>query len=117
MRRLLAEELLPTVPEVPGVDVDAYVEQMLERFANPRIGHRLEQIAAGAEHKIPQRLLPSARELRAGREPVLIEHVVAAAGLRRHREARRRAQRVAQRPRGPRPWRRRRPARRSAPTR
>ncbi len=82
VRRLLAEELLPTVPEVPGIDVDAFVEQMLERFANPRIGHRLEQIAAGAEHKIPQRLLPSARELRAlGREPVLIERVVAAAGV------------------------------------
>ncbi len=83
VRRLLAEELVPTVPEVPGIDLDAFVEQMLERFANPRMGHRLEQIAAGAEHKIPQRLLPSARELRAsGREPVLIERVVAAAGVR-----------------------------------
>ena len=70
------------MPEVPGVDLEQYVEQMLDRFANPRIGHRLEQIAAGAEHKIPQRLLPSARELRAlGREPVLIERVVAAAGV------------------------------------
>jgi fructuronate reductase len=82
VRRLLAEELLPTVPDVPGIDLDAFVEQMLERFANPRMSHRLEQIAAGAEHKIPQRLLPSARELRAiGREPVLIERVVAAAGV------------------------------------
>ena len=50
---------------------------MLERFRNPRIEHRLEQIAAGAEHKIAQRLLPAAEELRAaGREPVLIERVV-----------------------------------------
>jgi fructuronate reductase len=82
VRRLLAEELLPTVPSVPGIDLDEFVEQMLERFANPRMGHRLGQIAAGAEHKIPQRLLPSARELRAsGREPVLIESVVAAAGV------------------------------------
>jgi fructuronate reductase len=82
VRRLLAEELVPTVPEVTGIDLDAFVELMLERFANPRIGHRLEQIAAGAEHKIPQRLLPSARELRAaGREPVLIDRVVAAAGV------------------------------------
>ena len=33
-----------------------YAETMLERFANPRIEHRLEQIAAGAEHKVRQRL-------------------------------------------------------------
>jgi fructuronate reductase len=82
VRRLLAEELVPTVPEVPGIDLDAFVKQMLERFANPRMGHRLAQIAVGAEHKIPQRLLPAARELRgSGREPVLIERVVAAAGV------------------------------------
>jgi fructuronate reductase len=75
VRRLLAEELIPTVP--PELDPHGYVETMLERFRNPRIEHRLEQIAAGAEHKIAQRLLPAADELRAaGREPVLINRVV-----------------------------------------
>ena len=74
VRRLLDEELLPTV-HAPGAE--AYVETMLERFANPRIEHRLEQIATGAEHKVAQRLLPAAEELRAaGREPELIERVV-----------------------------------------
>jgi fructuronate reductase len=72
VRRLLDEELLLTVDAPHG-----YVETMLERFRNPRIEHRLEQIAAGAEHKIAQRLLPAADELRAaGREPVLINRVV-----------------------------------------
>jgi fructuronate reductase len=72
IRRLLDEQLLRTV-DAP----DGYVETMLERFRNPRIEHRLEQIAAGAEHKIAQRLLPAAEELRAhGHEPVLINHVV-----------------------------------------
>jgi fructuronate reductase len=80
VRELIAEELLPTVPEVPGIDLGDYVEQMLERLANPRIEHRLETIASGARDKIPQRLLPPARELRAaGREPRRIERVVAAA--------------------------------------
>jgi fructuronate reductase len=78
VRRLLEDELIPTVPA--ELDPEAYVERMLERFRNPRIEHRLEQIAAGAEHKIAQRLLPAARELRAaGRQPELIERVVAAA--------------------------------------
>jgi fructuronate reductase len=78
VRRLLEEELIPTVPTEP--DPHAYVERMLERFRNPRIEHRLEQIATGAEHKVAQRLLPAADELRAaGHEPVLIERVVASA--------------------------------------
>jgi fructuronate reductase len=80
VERLLAEELVPTVPDTPGIDLDAFVAQMLERFANPRIEHRLSQIATGAEHKIPQRFHAPAAELRAaGREPVLIEQVLAAA--------------------------------------
>jgi fructuronate reductase len=82
VERLIAEELRPTLPPVPAIDVDAFVAQMFERFANPRIRHRLQQIATGAEDKIPLRLLAPARELRAaGREPVLIERVVAAAGV------------------------------------
>jgi fructuronate reductase len=81
VERLIAEELRPTLPEVPEIDLDAFIAQMLERFANPRMHHRLAQIATGAEHKIPLRLLAPARELRAaGREPVLIERVVSAAG-------------------------------------
>jgi fructuronate reductase len=80
LRRLLDEELFPTVPPVPGIDLGVFVEEMLERFANPRIGHALAKIAAGAEHKIPQRFGAPAAELRAaGREPVLINRVIEAA--------------------------------------
>jgi fructuronate reductase len=72
IRRLLDEELLLTV-DAP----DGYVETMLERMRNPRIEHRLEQIATGAEHKIAQRLIPAAEELEAaGREPRLINEIV-----------------------------------------
>lgn len=72
IRRLLDEELLPTVSAPDG-----YVDTMLERMRNPRIEHRLDQIATGAEHKIAQRLIPAADELRAaGREPRLINQVV-----------------------------------------
>ena len=67
---------------MPEIDLDAFVAQMFERFANPRIHHRLQQIATGAEHKIPLRFIAPAQELRAaGRDPVLIERVIAAAGV------------------------------------
>ena len=73
VRRLLNEELIPTLSQDPG----DYVERMLERFRNPRIAHPLRQIANQAEHKIAQRLIPPAEELRAaGREPALINQVV-----------------------------------------
>ena len=45
---LLAEELEPTVGEVPGIDVAEYQASLFERWANPRIAHRLAQIATGA---------------------------------------------------------------------
>ncbi len=78
---LLAKELAPTVGEVPGIDLGDYQASLFERWANPRIAHRLEQIATGAEQKLALRLVPPARELRAqGREPARIERVIAAWG-------------------------------------
>ena len=75
VRRLLDDRAPADGVTRPGAD--DYVETMLERFANPRIEHRLEQIATGAEHKVAQRLMPAADELRAaGREPELIDQVV-----------------------------------------
>ena len=47
--------------EVPGIDLAEYRRTMFERFANPRIDHRLEQIATGAEQKIPLRFAASRR--------------------------------------------------------
>jgi fructuronate reductase len=78
VRRLLDEELLPTVPPVPGVNLADYVETMIERFRNPHVEHPLTKIAAGAEDKIAQRLVPAARELD---DPVLINQVISAAQL------------------------------------
>jgi fructuronate reductase len=73
------DELLPTVGEVPGIDPADYREATLTRFANPRMGHRLAQIAADGPAKLPPRLLAPARELlAAGREPRGIATAIAA---------------------------------------
>jgi fructuronate reductase len=75
----IGEELLPSVGDVPGIDVAAYRDSVLERFANPRIRHRLAQIASGGAAKLPSRLLAPAREmLAAGGEPRGIATAVAA---------------------------------------
>jgi fructuronate reductase len=53
-----------------GLDLDRYRDDLLARFANPRIAHGLPQIAQDARSKVRVRIVPVAlRELEAGRIP------------------------------------------------
>jgi fructuronate reductase len=52
-------EILPTVEPPAGVDARAYAATVLERFANPALGHRCAQVAMDGSQKLPQRLLPT----------------------------------------------------------
>jgi len=54
----------------PAVELTAYRAALLDRFANPRMQHRLAQIAADGSQKLPVRILPALRaERAAGRLP------------------------------------------------
>jgi len=69
----------PTLDPVPGIDLGRYRSDLLTRWSNPRIAHRLEQIGTDGANKLPPRLLAPARELLAdGQEPAAICRVVAA---------------------------------------
>lgn len=55
---------------LPAADVGAYCHALVERFANPRMHHRLDQIAADGSQKLPVRILPVLRQERsAGHMP------------------------------------------------
>ena len=70
---MLVEETLPTLPPVPGIDPQAYVEQSLGRLRNTAIRHRNHQIATDGSQKIVQRLLNPIRErLRRGQGVALL---------------------------------------------
>lgn len=56
---LLREEVRPLLPDVEGIDLDSYVTQTLERFANPAVGDSLERLARRGTVKMPSYLLPS----------------------------------------------------------
>lgn len=56
-RQLMLEEAAPTITPAPGQDLPAYAEALLERFANPALGHKLIQIAMDGSQKVPQRWL------------------------------------------------------------
>ncbi|HZB49026.1 MAG TPA: mannitol dehydrogenase family protein [Mycobacteriales bacterium] len=51
--------------DLPADDVAAYRAALLERFANPRIRHQLDQIATDGSQKLPVRILPALRRERA----------------------------------------------------
>ena len=46
-----------TLPPCPGLSVATYRTALLRRFANPRLAHRLDQIAVDGSRKLPQRLI------------------------------------------------------------
>src|SRR5438093_562142 len=67
---LMREEIEPTLPALPGLDLAAYRAQLLQRFANPALAHRLQQIAMDGSQKLPQRLLGTVRDRLAAGAPI-----------------------------------------------
>jgi mannitol 2-dehydrogenase len=68
----------PTLPEVPGVDLDGYRRQLVERFANPEVRDTLARLCAESSDRIPKWLVPVIKEnLRTGGEIELSALVVA----------------------------------------
>lgn len=59
-RRLMLDEQAPTL-RITGVDLSAYADSLLARFANPALQHRTWQIAMDGSQKLPQRLLDGVR--------------------------------------------------------
>lgn len=62
VEQLMRNEAKPTVAVAPGQNLDAYIEALLARFANPALEHRLIQIAIDGSQKIPQRWLVTLAE-------------------------------------------------------
>ena len=67
---LLRDEVAPTLPALPGLDIDHYRSRLLERFANPALAHRTQQIAMDGSQKLPQRLLGTVRDRLAAGAPI-----------------------------------------------
>jgi fructuronate reductase len=55
-RQLMLAEQAPTLTLPKGVDIAHYADDLLVRFKNTRLKHRLAQIAMDSSQKMPQRL-------------------------------------------------------------
>lgn len=58
LRRFMDEEATPTLDPVPGVDLDAYKAQLIERFQNPEVRDTIARLCAESSDRIPKWLLP-----------------------------------------------------------
>ena len=77
--RALMGEVIPLLPDVPGVDLDEYRETLIRRFSNPEISDQLERLARRSSTKMPSYVLPSLKEaLEGGCRHALIVLTVAA---------------------------------------
>jgi fructuronate reductase len=57
LRRLVAEDVAPTLDPPPAVTATGYGEAVLRRIANPAIDHRTVQVAMDGTQKLPQRMV------------------------------------------------------------
>ncbi len=78
----LWDELAPTLPATPGVDIPAYRRDLMRRFRNTALPHRTWQIAMDGSQKLPQRLLAAARERLAANQSVDTIALAVAAWMR-----------------------------------
>jgi fructuronate reductase len=76
--RLMLQEQMPTLPP-SGHDIEAYAHELLERWHNPGIAHRLDRVGRNGSEKLQMRLLTSiADNLRSGRQAPCTTFAVAA---------------------------------------
>lgn len=78
-RRLMDEDVMPTLEAPEGVDLAEYRDSILERFANPATGYTTLQVAGDGSQKLPMRILGTvADRLAAGAVPAAAVRTLAA---------------------------------------
>ena len=69
IRRMMDDEVTPTLELPAGIDVAAYKRTLIARFTNTAIRHRTWQIAMDGTQKLPPRLLGTIRDRLAAGAP------------------------------------------------
>lgn len=58
VRTYMDEDVTPTLPDVPGIDLEKYKDKLIERFSNPAISDQVQRLAEDGSQKIPNAILP-----------------------------------------------------------
>jgi fructuronate reductase len=81
-RDMMQKEVVPTLKIAGSYDLAAYEASILERFANPALSYRCDQVAMDGSQKLPQRLLATIRANRAAGRPARRLALAVAAWMR-----------------------------------
>ena len=61
LAKLEREEIIPTVPPVPGVVLEDYFQLIERRFSNPKIGDTMRRLCLDGSNRQPKFILPADR--------------------------------------------------------
>lgn len=67
---LMRDDIAPTLTPPRELDLDGYIQAILNRFRNPEIRHNLSQIAWDGSQKLPFRILGTVRDALAAGRPL-----------------------------------------------
>jgi mannitol 2-dehydrogenase len=59
LEKLEFTEIIPTVPEIPGVSLTGYYEKIVERFANEAVGDTIPRLCLDGSNRQPKFILPT----------------------------------------------------------
>ena len=61
VRAYMDNDVTPSVPSVPGIDLNEYKDTLIRRFSNPAISDKVQRLAEDGSQKIPNAILPCIR--------------------------------------------------------
>ena len=62
LKKLEEDEILPTVPEIPGVSFETYLTTVMDRFSNPAVGDTIPRLCLDGSNRQPKFILPSIQD-------------------------------------------------------
>lgn len=69
LKKLVTEEIIPSLPAVPGVDLQEYFSIIETRFSNPEVRDTVPRLCQDASNRLPKFILPIiAANLQQGRD-------------------------------------------------
>ena len=70
LKKLEFTEIIPTVPQIPGVSLEGYYHKIVERFSNPAIGDTIPRLCLDGSNRQPKFILPTVAARLAAGQPV-----------------------------------------------
>src|SRR5690606_14604911 len=68
LSKIEKDEIIPTVPPVPGTNIDDYFALIERRFSNPTIGDTVRRLCLDGSNRQPKFIIPTiADRLKAGK--------------------------------------------------